>query len=154
MHYFYSNMCTLLIQMKHTEASLKLRLKLFSKYFPIKCNYNLFPQLSLFYLDVLLASFTLKVHLKWQPFVWFVWFVLPSLWFDLTPIKEFWTRRHRVDIDHRLPVLILRLHQQVLGVAHSQDSQQQREGDIGSHRNGTLSDTDCSSLACMHVLFS
>ena len=69
MHYFYSNICTLLIQMKHTEASLKLRLKLFSKYFPIKCNYNLFPQLSLFYLDVLLASFTLKVHLKWQPFV-------------------------------------------------------------------------------------
>ena len=45
-------------------------------------------------------------------------------------------------------ILILRLHQQVLGVAHGQDSQQQREGDIGSHRNGTLSNTACSCLTC------
>ena len=29
--------------MKNTEASLKLRLKLSLKYFPIKCNYNLYP---------------------------------------------------------------------------------------------------------------
>ena len=48
-------------------------------------------------------------------------------------------------------ILILRLHQQVLGVAHGQDSQQQCKGGKGSHRNGTLGNTDYSSLACMHV---